>query len=192
MKKRKKDVLRKKSESLEQVAEINPKERRPLTSISKQRCSRTETPATKTQHRERPRRERRTRRSRRTTQRKERQRIRRKMTWESRLSRDYMLNVQKRLKKYKQQLTSYFGYCADPRKPTWENKMDYIKQMTVQEYYSRPTNRACHDYCVDLHMPVGARSLLGLGLKYCVKKTHPTNNYKKSIERFKSDVRRIN
>ena len=70
--------------------------------------------------------------------------------------------------------------------------MDYIKQMTVQEYYSRPTNRACHDYCVDLHMPVGARSLLGLGLKYCVKKTHPRNNYKKSIERFKSDVRRIN
>jgi len=39
-------------------------------------------------------------------------------------------------------------------------------------------------------MPAGTPSLLGLGLKYCIKKPRPTNNLDTTIERFKTDVRR--
>ena len=40
-------------------------------------------------------------------------------------------------------------------------------------------------------MPAGSKSLLGLGLNYCIQMPLPTNNYSKTIERFKNDVRRI-
>ena len=50
---------------------------------------------------------------------------------------------------------------------------------------------ACHDYCIINPMPVGTRSLLGLGLKYCLKKSRPTNRLDKTIEDFKNNSRRI-
>ena len=40
-------------------------------------------------------------------------------------------------------------------------------------------------------MPPGTRSLLGLGLKLCPSKPRPTNNINKTIDKFKTDVRRI-
>ncbi len=40
-------------------------------------------------------------------------------------------------------------------------------------------------------MPAGTKSLLGLGLNYCIKMPLPANNYKQSIRRFTNDVRRI-
>ena len=37
----------------------------------------------------------------------------------------------------------------------------------------------------------GTKSLLGLGLKYCLKKAHPNNDLTKTIDRFWTNVRRI-
>jgi len=39
-------------------------------------------------------------------------------------------------------------------------------------------------------MPADTPSLLGLGLKYCIKKPRPTNNLDTTIEQFKTDIRR--
>ena len=50
---------------------------------------------------------------------------------------------------------------------------------------------ACHDYCAIKPMPPGTKSLLGLGLKYCIKRPRPTNKLDNTIDRFKNDVRRI-
>ena len=63
--------------------------------------------------------------------------------------------------------------------------------MTPQQYYSRTINMAYHDYSIINPMPVGTRSLLGLGLKYCLKKPRPTNRFDKTIEDFKNNSRRI-
>ena len=40
-------------------------------------------------------------------------------------------------------------------------------------------------------MPSGAPSILGLGLKFCLKHPRPTNKIKDTIKRFTEDVRRI-
>ena len=40
-------------------------------------------------------------------------------------------------------------------------------------------------------MPPGTKSLLGLGLKYCIKRPRPTNKLDKTIDRFKNHVRHI-
>ena len=66
-----------------------------------------------------------------------------------------------------------------------------MSNMTVSEWFARPTNMACHDYCRHMPMPRGLKSLLGKGLKFCIRRPRPTNNIKKSLKRFKKDVRRI-
>ena len=38
-------------------------------------------------------------------------------------------------------------------------------------------------------MPRGVISLLGLGLKLCIKRPRPTNRIRQTIDRFKGDVR---
>ena len=49
----------------------------------------------------------------------------------------------------------------------------------------------CHNFCEPKSaMPSGARTLLGMGLKYCIKKPRPTNKTDKTIERLSGDVRR--
>ena len=47
-----------------------------------------------------------------------------------------------------------------------------------------------HNLCTFLHPPPNVQSLLGLGLKFCLQKTHPTSfdDFKKSETRFKRDL----
>jgi len=40
-------------------------------------------------------------------------------------------------------------------------------------------------------MPIGISSLLGLGLKFCIKMPRPTNKLKQTMKRFRRDVRTI-
>jgi len=62
--------------------------------------------------------------------------------------------------------------------------------MTPTQYFCKATNMACHNYCSIKPMPVGTKQLLGLGLKYCIKRTRPTNKLDTTIDRFTNDVRR--
>ena len=133
----------------------------------------------------------RTRRSRRITQRRQRQRWKKEVNWESNLRKNELEKSTEKLQKYKNKLTECYGFCADPTLPLWKNIENYALQMTPQQYYSRATNMACHDYCIINPMPVGTRSLLGLGLKYCLKKPCPTNCLGKTIEDFKNNSRHI-
>ena len=63
--------------------------------------------------------------------------------------------------------------------------------MTLQQYHSQATNMACHNYCIINPMPVRTRSLLDLGLKYCMKKPRPTNRFDKTVDSFRNDARQI-
>jgi hypothetical protein len=40
-------------------------------------------------------------------------------------------------------------------------------------------------------MPAGTKSLLGLGVTFCLMRPRPTNNINKTIAWFRKDVRRI-
>ena len=65
-----------------------------------------------------------------------------------------------------------YGFLADPAKETWENVKEYFESMPLEQFFvGRPTNMACHNICTDVEAPVGIEHLLGLGGKYCEKKT---------------------
>ena len=63
--------------------------------------------------------------------------------------------------------------------------------MMPQQSYSQATNMACHDYCIINPMPVGTRSLVGLGLEYCIEKLRPTNQMDKTVDSSRNYARRI-
>ena len=62
--------------------------------------------------------------------------------------------------------------------------------MTVKDFSSRAFNMQCHNMCnpPSLMRP-GVKSLLGRGLKYCVRKPRPTNKVKNTINRLTRDLR---
>ena len=62
--------------------------------------------------------------------------------------------------------------------------------MSIMQYSTRATNMQCHNMCDPSSlMPLGVKSLLGLGLKYCVRTPRPTNKIKNTIDRLKRNLR---
>jgi hypothetical protein len=55
-------------------------------------------------------------------------------------------------------------------------------------YFSRPGNMACHDLTSSNKPPAAFRSLLGLGLNFCVIPETTTNRIRESLERFRRDI----
>jgi hypothetical protein len=68
--------------------------------------------------------------------------------------------------------------------------MAQLDKTPVATIEHRATNIACHDLCVSTTPPAGYRSLLGLGLKYCIR---PRNSctptaLEDMLQRFRRDV----
>ena len=60
--------------------------------------------------------------------------------------------------------------------------------MSAQAFFNQPINKAIFSY-VNSPLPPGTKSLLNLGLKFCIKSRKPSNIVMSSIQRFKHDVR---
>jgi len=86
-------------------------------------------------------------------------------------------------------LKQQYGFVADPDQPLWYNVEKRLGEMESAEYYSRPTNMACHNYLVENGLPPGTKSLLGLGLNYCLK-PKLIDTTEKTFDRFTGDIRR--
>ena len=96
------------------------------------------------------------------------------------------------IESYKIKQAELYGFCADYTKAHWQNKIDYILQLPKSIFTSIITNKTCHNYCDPRPiMPTGVPSILGLGLKFCIKTPRPANKLKATITRFETDVRRI-
>ena len=52
--------------------------------------------------------------------------------------------------------------------------MNYVGQMDPSAYCALlATNKKYHNYCEDKAIPIGIAPILGLGLKFCIKKPRP-------------------
>ena len=73
----------------------------------------------------------------------------------------------------------------------WQNIDEYYSGMDPLLYLAGiPTNMACHNICKHVQAPVGAEHLLGLGAKYCVKKTKLEKKpIEKMMKRLRNSVR---
>ena len=62
--------------------------------------------------------------------------------------------------------------------------------MSILQFTSRATNMQCHNMCEPKSlMPGGVKSLLGMGLKFCVKSPRPTNKITTTVDRITRSIR---
>ena len=80
-----------------------------------------------------------------------------------------------------------FGHCADPALPDWQNALNYVALSPATVFFKRVVNKNCHVLCKN--PPRGAIQVIGIGLKFCIKKTRPPNCLEASFERLTEDIR---
>ena len=93
----------------------------------------------------------------------------------------------------KTKLFNQSGFCADPSLPLWLNVRNYVYLRDPATYFSQITNKKCHNLCdPPSAIPRGVESLLGLGLKYCIRYPRPKRTrLRDTMARLRRDVRRI-
>ncbi|EJK45389.1 hypothetical protein THAOC_35999 [Thalassiosira oceanica] len=92
----------------------------------------------------------------------------------------------------KEEIREQFGFCADPSLSTWENCRSYVRQMPITAFEAlRMRNKTYHNYCKTA--PRRVQSILGgLGLKFCVKPTKPSQkSFTTLCDKLDNQVRRI-
>jgi hypothetical protein len=69
-----------------------------------------------------------------------------------------------------------FGFVADKQKTIKENTRIALGNMQAWFYFQRPKNLAVHDLTKKIKPPPAFRSLLGLGLNFCIRPPTTTFN----------------
>ena len=83
-----------------------------------------------------------------------------------------------------------YGFIADPEKDIWQNVNIRLGNLTMTDYFNKILQSSYHNLCTYLTPPPGLGSLLGLGLKCCIKYNTPLHDsLTNAIERMKRDVR---
>jgi len=83
-----------------------------------------------------------------------------------------------------------YGFVANPSFPLWYNVEQALGGMSVFRYFNRAKNMTYHNLCTEKNAPLGAGTLLGLGLKFCVQNLKPNLKHNDSFDRFRDDVRK--
>jgi len=73
--------------------------------------------------------------------------------------------------------------------PTWKNIQIVLLNTPPGTHFSQPMSQATFNLAISTTgLPLGTLSLLALGLKFCLKASHPTHKINHSIIRFETNV----
>ena len=99
-----------------------------------------------------------------------------------------MSQVKHRIIQFNNRLKQQYGFLANPALTKYNNAKRVLQAMPSEIYFNHPVAKAIFTFTTT-PLPPGTKSLLSLGLKFCIRHRKPTNNIKKSIERIEYDVR---
>ena len=92
--------------------------------------------------------------------------------------------------KGEREIRSSFGFIANPSSTIWENTKSVLGKTLSKKYFNQITNTAHHNLCMSLTPPNGIGTLLGLGMKFCLKLARPNKMLLASaFERLRKDIR---
>ena len=101
-----------------------------------------------------------------------------------------MVQADAYIRRFGEKLRQQYGFLAEPYAPVWQNVQARVQGMPLAQLDALPRNLTCHNLLTSLPFPSGTRSLLGLGLNYClVKRQLPS--LATTFARLREDVRRI-
>ena len=99
-----------------------------------------------------------------------------------------MSQIKHRIIQFNNRLKQQYGFLANPALTKYNNAKRVLQAMPAEIYFNQPVAKAIFTFTT-APLPPGTKSLLSLGLKFCIRHRKPTNNIKKSIERIEYDVR---
>ena len=102
-----------------------------------------------------------------------------------------ILQADQKISEYQDVLKQQYGCLANPRLPLWKNVENFIGEMELRDYTSRPRNMACHNLLRTNKLPAGTHSLLGLGLNLCIESATATKTTEKTFDRLTKDIPRL-
>ena len=127
-----------------------------------------------------PRRRQQPRQARRCQIRRSRKRLLKEMSYDAGRVSFYENQTTTEIKKYMSNYIINFGHCADPALPDWKNALNYVASSPAAVFFKRVINKSCHVLCKN--PPRGATKVVGIGLKFCIKKIRPPYCLKASFE----------
>ena len=69
-----------------------------------------------------------------------------------------------------------YGFVTNPDRTSWENVIQVVREMSVRDLSMQVENMKTHNLCRTLTPSAGFKELLGLGLKFCIKKKLPPDD----------------
>ena len=82
------------------------------------------------------------------------------------------------------------AFLANPHSSSKSNLVSFLKQLSIDDFLSIPTNLSCHNLLFAVPPPPGIKSLLGLGSNFCLQSRSSANSIQHTIDRYTNDVRR--
>ena len=88
------------------------------------------------------------------------------------------------------EIRTRYGFVANPALSLRHNVAIELAKLPSTALHNRPKNLACHNLCTYRTPPANYRSLLGLGLNFCLqpKYTSGPKEFKECSERFRRDI----
>lgn len=78
--------------------------------------------------------------------------------------------MEKAINEFMSKLTTTYGFYSDPLLPPRINAFNVLRNVPTTLLLTNPSNAAYHNLCdATTNLPTTLRSLLGLGLNFCVK-----------------------
>jgi len=81
-----------------------------------------------------------------------------------------------------------FGFCANPTLSKSKN-FKLALHTKPSHLWLQPRNLAFHNLCKTQKLPLGAKELLGLNLKFCLSSGEITNDIKKTVMKIAKSIR---
>lgn len=81
-----------------------------------------------------------------------------------------------------------YGFVCDASASARRNACRILASMPIELYFSRPSNSAFHTLCTQTKLPISCRSLLGLGLNFCLRSPRTAGTSTVDLTRFRRDA----
>jgi hypothetical protein len=102
----------------------------------------------------------------------------------------YLRSIERIIISIRLGLIRSYGFEADPTLSPRHNAVIQLGLMPPWLYFSRPVNLSYHNLCVNSStvIPALTRSLLGLGLNFCLRPGYTTKATEVQFDRFQRDL----
>jgi hypothetical protein len=81
-----------------------------------------------------------------------------------------------------------YGFVCDPLISVHQNALQLLASMPIELYFLQPSNSAFHNLCTTSKIPASCRSLLGLGLNFCLQPLTTAGKSSVDFTHFQRDI----